>query len=74
MPYEEARLNPAQRRLADRMVGYWSRFAKTGDPNGPGLPKWRPAPSVQGLDLGRIGPFDRDAAHKLEFWRSQLPA
>ncbi|MGC8917737.1 hypothetical protein AB7952_00205 [Streptomyces sp. PG2] len=27
---------PAQHRLADTMVRYWARFARTGDPNGPG--------------------------------------
>ena len=28
--------------LSGEMVGYWSNFFKTGDPNGAGLPPWRP--------------------------------
>jgi para-nitrobenzyl esterase len=31
---------PADRRLAAQMAAYWTNFAKTGDPNGPGLPAW----------------------------------
>ena len=28
--------------LADMMSGYWTNFAKTGDPNGEGVPEWAP--------------------------------
>jgi carboxylesterase type B len=52
--YDEKNLGPA-RELSRVIQGYWTNFAKTGDPNGSGLPEWKPYtrenPFVQILDL-----------------------
>ncbi len=31
---------PADLALSETMTSYWANFARTGDPNGPGLPPW----------------------------------
>ena len=33
-------VRPEDRKLSEQMMGYWTNFAKTGNPNGPGLPLW----------------------------------
>jgi para-nitrobenzyl esterase len=35
VPWDES-----DRRLSELMMTYWTNFARTGDPNGPGLPAW----------------------------------
>jgi len=32
----------AELALSESMMGYWSQFAATGDPNGSGAPQWTP--------------------------------
>ena len=34
--------SPDEEALAARMADYWTNFAKTGDPNGPGVEPWSP--------------------------------
>ena len=33
-------VRPEDRKLSEQFMGYWTNFAKTGDPNGQGLPAW----------------------------------
>lgn len=47
--------DPKAIKLADQMGSYWTNFAKTGNPNGPGLPHW---PSVKELKPGETMVLD----------------
>jgi para-nitrobenzyl esterase len=72
--YGGAALTPDQQLLSERMIGYWTRFARTGDPNGEGLPQWPrhegPDGHVQSLGAGPdgVGAVDMAREHRCGFW------
>jgi para-nitrobenzyl esterase len=69
LPYVFGNLSPtgflggpfddADRTLSEQMQTYWTNFAKTGDPNGKGLPDWKhfgtDAPNYMVFADGRVG-------------------
>lgn len=64
-------LTAEQRRLSETVIGYWSAFAHTGDPNGPGRPRWpgfRSASTVIGLSTAGIAPAPYAADHRCDLW------
>lgn len=61
----------ADRKLAEVMSTYWANFAKTGDPNGKGVPKW-PAYTMsteQAMRLGEtVAPMPAPHKAQLDFF------
>jgi para-nitrobenzyl esterase len=56
---EEQKLAPIDSQLSDLMQRYWANFARSGDPNGAGVPRW-PAfktPDAEYLEFSEQGPL-----------------
>lgn len=55
--------------LIDTIQGYWINFARTGDPNGPGLPQWprfgRTMEAIEFGDEARAIPWPDAEEHRL---------
>jgi para-nitrobenzyl esterase len=57
----------AARQQSAIMQGYWTNFARTGDPNGPGLPMWPKYETAgkQSLEFANDGPVQRAAVRAI---------
>jgi para-nitrobenzyl esterase len=72
----EAVWRPEDRKLSDQMMDYWTNFAKTGAPNGLGLPEWPrydKSGEVLHLDRETLASPDTTGA-RYEFLLKNLPA
>jgi para-nitrobenzyl esterase len=68
-----APLSPAEEQLAKAMVGYWTQFARTADPNSASAPKWSPyevgTEALQSLTPPTpVSESGFAADHKCPFW------
>ncbi|MBP2191422.1 carboxylesterase/lipase family protein [Nocardia goodfellowii] len=69
--HDGPQLTSAQRSLAEQLAGYWSRFIRTGDPNGDSAPTW---PRLDASDLAlslnpdTIEPVNMRTTHHCDLW------
>ena len=60
---------PVDHKLSDLIMSYWSNFARSGDPNGAGLPKWPRYDKEGGLQVLHLGDTSQAAsdAHRARY-------
>ena len=61
LPSKNLPWRPEDTKLSDLISTYWTNFAKTGDPNGPGLPQWPAYSKDAGNEVMHLS-FDPKAA------------
>jgi len=66
---------PEDCKLSEAMETYWTNFAKTGNPNGEGMPVWPSYDKAGGyqvmhLDVS-VAPAPDSHRDRLEFWDSK---
>jgi para-nitrobenzyl esterase len=64
----EAVWRPEDRKLSDQIGAYWTNFARTGDPNGPDLPKW---PTYNAADQWQVMHLDATSEAKPDTQRDR---
>jgi para-nitrobenzyl esterase len=60
------------RAIGETLSSYWTNFARNGDPNGPGLPRWPAfdAKSEQVMELGgQFAPIPLADRARVDFWQ-----
>ncbi len=58
LPHKATPWPAEDKKISELMSTYWANFAKTGDPNGPGLPKW---PAYNSGDTFEVMHFGADS-------------
>jgi len=60
---------PEDEKVSDLMSSYWVNFARTGDPNGPGLPRWPAYGGQSGYEVMHLSasPYPAPDEHRARY-------
>jgi para-nitrobenzyl esterase len=66
---DERPWRPEDKKLSDLMSSYWVNFARTGDPNGPGLPRWPAYRRQSGYEVMHLtaSPYPAPDEHRARY-------